>query len=151
MAASAAAFLATAAGAQTVEFRGGGYVSVPTSTACQNAGWPPGSFYMNMLYRPANVGSNGSLSRLSFFFQHFAMNYSVQGDLTKTFKPVTGGGLRSSQYGYPKFVKMKKTGMTPRNVTAASQWVVLSGEIKGLDGVRGCQTGFRGTLPRRPF
>jgi len=151
MAAGAALFLATAAGAQTVEFRGGGYLSVPHNAACKAGGWPGREYYVNIRYRPAGLGSNPPQDRLSFFFPHFAMNYQVTGSLTKTFQPLSaGGGLGSGHYTYSTAVEIKKTSMKPRTVTVKSQSVVLSGRIKNLDDVTGCNGVFRGTLARTP-
>jgi hypothetical protein len=92
--ASAAAFLSmavSAASAQTVEFRGGGFLTNPTA-ACASVGLPE-VLYVSTRYRPPTLGDNGPETRFAVFQPLFlASSYTLaSGNLNPTLKNVQGG------------------------------------------------------------
>lgn len=65
---------ARTAHAQRVEFRGGGYLT-DFSTACAQSGWTDFA-YFTARFRPANTEGNGTINRLTAFFNTYAYNLS---------------------------------------------------------------------------
>lgn len=145
--------MSTAAQAQTVEFRGGGVMKFQRN-ACTNDGWPgQGGFeYINVRYRPANVGGNGSADRLSVFFQFAAMNFNLDnGRFNNTFKDTNSVYLYSGagQELNPR-TRGRSRGITPNNITPNTQSVRIKIQLRNFSAVQGCDVLIDAPLFKRP-
>jgi len=143
---------AAAASAQTVEFRGGGYLS-NLSQACQDAGWAAaGPFFVNVRYQPPRLGANGPQTRLSFYLSHYAAGYTLaRGNLNRRFQPVAGGAVGPDAQLFDRPARMRVVQQTPANVRMGTPRLRLRGQIRRMDSVPGCTADFDVSLTRRPW
>lgn len=141
-----------AVSAETVEFRGGGYLS-GLSQACQDAGWPSaGPFFVNARYQPPRLGDNGPQTRLSFYLSHYAAGYTLaRGNLSRRFQPVAGGAVGPDAQMFDRPARMRVSQQTPANVRMGTPRLRLRGQIRRMDGVPGCTADFDVSLTRRPW
>jgi hypothetical protein len=147
----AAAFLSmavSAASAQTVEFRGGGFLTNPTA-ACANAGLPE-VLYVSTRYRPPTLGDNGPETRFAVFQPLFlASSYSLaSGNLNPTLKNVQGGltGIGTAAFD----AKMSMASRTPTTVSLSTQSVVMSGKIRNYADNTNCTYDYDVSMTRVP-
>lgn len=143
--------LAAPAIAQTVEFRGGGYVS-DFSPACREFGYTPNDrIFMTARLRPSGVGSNGPSTRLSTYTQFGAYFYGKpDGAFTRQFEPVIAATIFSVPSVFESGeVELRVTTQAPRNLDDSSQTVRLVGIVRGFEGLANCRVNFDFSMVRR--
>lgn len=133
------------ADAQVAEWRGFGYVGNFTANCAPDWG---GTWQVNARYRPANLGSNGPNTRLSFFSPFYAMNFTREGGrFTPTYRNIQSAGLGASGRVI-EGSRIQVTTMVPNNanLNPNSPTVRLVGDIRNFDGIQGCTASFEVTM-----
>jgi hypothetical protein len=140
----------TPASAAEVEFRGGGYIEDFTS-ACAADGYTD-PVYVNAIYRPRKLGSNGASTRFSFFFpSYYAASYELpKGKLGAAYKKVVGGATGTATSFFIVKPRMRILSKAPGRVKASTNSVSVTGQIDNFDGVSNCTATFRLSLQRHP-
>lgn len=148
LALAAAAVPPAAATAQTVEFRGFGYV-YGFNAACEADGWV-GTPNMLVRYRPYGLGSNGG-SHLAFFERFYASAYRLDGRrFDRTWRDVEAGQVGSLVWVYDEGTSQARvTTHAPATLTATTPQIRLVGQIRGWGGVPGCIASFEATVIRQ--
>jgi len=138
------------AAAKAVEFRGSGYLR-NFSEECERKGFS-GPVYVNTIYRPARLGTNGKATQLSFFFPEFyAVSYELpRGRFGKNFKRVVGGATGVATHFFDSSPEVRMTAETPKRVRGNTPAAFISGEIRNFDGIEGCLADFELSLRRQP-
>ncbi|WP_436644558.1 hypothetical protein [Microbaculum sp. FT89] len=144
------AVAATSARAEEVEYRGSGYLKNFTA-ACAPKGYDEPVF-VNAIYRPRKLGTNGSGTRLSFFLQPFyAMSYELpKGRLGKRFKKVVGGATGTATEFFSTRPRVRLTDANPGRINLKTTSVTLAGQIDNFDGIKGCRADFELGLNYHP-
>ncbi len=120
------------------------------SAECAAVGWAVGGCSQVRL-RPGNVGSNGPSTRLSFFFDTFALNYTLaSGSIVGTaYKDVVGTRIGQSASQFP--AQMRFRSQKPSAVATDTAVITISGNIKEWDDPESnCAIGFDAVLQKRP-
>lgn len=147
--ASAVILAATsAASAQTVQWRGGTFITAVTP-GC-GTDWSVGD-YLNTRYRHPNLGGNGNFTGLSMFSNFYASTYAVAGPLGTAFKTTENAGQIGGGVSFfnNATTKMRFASRVPTAVTATTQSIVINGQIAGFGGLPTCTVTFRSTLGLR--
>lgn len=143
------------------EFRGTlivtGFVN-NTATNCSSLGQSIGSQYFAR-FTPPNLGSNGTVWRLSLLTPNVAWNYGFKSGNypTSTAKKVDISGFvgrGSGTFGVAPYLSI--TTQLPSTLTTASEYVVLKGTIRNFSNdattalSEGCDIAFRMTGALKP-
>ncbi|MCT8974918.1 hypothetical protein [Microbaculum marinisediminis] len=144
------AVTATSAGAEEVEYRGSGYLKNFTA-ACAPKGYGD-PIFVNAIYRPRRLGTNGSSTRLSFFLQPFyAMSYELpKGRLGDRFKKVVGGATGTATEFFSTRPRLRLTDTNPGRINLKTTSLSLAGQIDNFDGIKGCRADFELGLNYHP-
>ncbi|MFN7002559.1 MAG: hypothetical protein ACK4NW_03885 [Roseinatronobacter sp.] len=136
-----------------VEFQGGG--SVYDFSGCEAYGWQ-GTSTVKARFRPGGLPGNGPNTRMSMFWDTFAMVLRTRGEpLTSSFIEVDGAGVGSDLNIYSNerqgenFSQVRITRQQPNNITASTDVVRLEGIIRHFDGLRGCTARFEFLMRQR--
>jgi len=140
--------IASSVSAAEVDFRGGICIT-SAAAACSTGSWKVGDC-LDMRYRPPGLLGNGPATRLSFFTNDFAENYTLPtGTLIgTTYKTVNGTAIEEVARTFT--AQMRITAQSPATLTATSNFVSSTGNIQDFDAVTGCTVGFRASGTRRP-
>ncbi len=138
------------AAAEEVEYRGAGYLQNFTP-ACAPKGYVDPVF-VNAIYRPRLLGTNGASTRLSFFIPPFyATSYELpKGKLGDRFRRVVGGATGTATEFFATKPRMRITERTPDRVKPKTTSVTLAGQIDNFDGIKGCKADFELNLHYHP-
>lgn len=120
------------------------------STECVDEGWNVGQCAKARL-RPGNVGGNGPSTRLSFFYDGFALNYTLpEGEIVgTTFRDVEGTRIGQSADQFP--AQMRFRSQKPSTLGSETPVITVSGGIKVWDGpFINCSVGFDAVFQIRP-
>lgn len=120
------------------------------SAACADAGWSAGACSQVRL-RPGNVGGNGTGTRLSFFFDTFALNYTLpSGNIVgNAYQNVTGTRIGQSAAQFP--AQMRFRTQKPATLAADTPVITISGGIKVWDDPEvDCTIAFDAVVQKKP-
>ena len=134
------------------DWYGSGVLTSIDSATCPNGSFdqsPNKVFFARFL--PANVGSNGGNTALSFLNQRWAQSFVIAGTFTSTFQTVNS--VTVARFGGPSgyTTQLKITKQTPAVVKASTPMVTLQGSITGFSGFPSndnCAVNFSATLFR---
>ncbi|MFN7003550.1 MAG: hypothetical protein ACK4NW_09000 [Roseinatronobacter sp.] len=136
--------------AQVVEFRGGGFLS-DFSEDCAPFFAPDNRVYINVRYRPANLGSNGTNSELAFSNEFFwQTTFELQdGSFSEEWSRAQGfhGGIITLRTRPAPFLRDRQ--QDPATLTNQSQDVYIQGQVRHMF-QRGCRASYNIALIRRP-
>lgn len=140
-AAAAAAFMLTGmaevAKAET-RFIGGLIVTAKSGT-CGN---DPTGWRFQTRFAPANVGGNGTNSRLSLFSDRYAVGMTlVNGSFNNTLRGVKASDIYNGVFTFSG-IKVSFLTQQPASILATSNSVDATGQIKGLFGGPLCVAAF---------
>ncbi|MCC0077989.1 MAG: hypothetical protein H6898_15645 [Rhodobacter sp.] len=136
--------------AQSVEWRG--FVVLDGSGSnCEQYGWG-GINTGQARFRPSDLGSNGSETRLSMFLGTFAIIFSREGRFDRRWRPVASTVVSSYTRAIDT-IQVRVTSQTPRDaaLTADTPQIYLVGQIQNMEGAAGCNPTFTATLLRRTW
>ncbi|WP_397543493.1 hypothetical protein [Roseovarius salis] len=136
---------AAAAQAQTVEYRGVGYLNAKT-TECTDVGYTDVSF-ASYRYRPANVGDNDGQARLSVFFETFAVNMTLEGELTAAPEKYRGTALSAFSNNFRGIIRQRN--QRPNTIDPSTEFVKMTGIIRNFGGTVRCVMVFSADMARR--
>lgn len=146
-----AALMLSAAGASAANVDFVGTMCLTSVTpGCVAAGWNVGNCAV-LRVRPSDLGTNGPATKVSLFWQSFALNYQLDsGDLVgTTYQIVRSTHLGQSAYTFN--ARMRVTRMTPATLSETTQFATFVGNIKNFDDPSlGCDVGFKATAQRKP-
>lgn len=139
--------LAVPASAQTVQWRGGTFITGITPGCTPD--WAVGD-YFNTRYRHPGIGGSTQVG-FSFLQPFNAQNFSVNPPVNATFKSVAFAGIVGGGMSfYPTATtKLRITSQVPTTITAATQSIVFTGQVQGFGGLAACTVTFRSTVGLR--
>jgi hypothetical protein len=134
--------------AETVEYRGALCFTFTNPTCVADGEVAGDCFFARM--RPPGLGDNGPATKLSFFGQAGAENFTLpNGSLIgTTFRNVNATHIGGSGYAYS--ATMRFTRQVPNVPTADTVYMNVEGTITNFADVTGCNLSFRATLTQRP-
>lgn len=137
--------------AQTVEWRGGGYIKVVTD-ACSEGEWAiADTTYVSVRYRPPRMGSNGPGARLGIFHPlFFANSYRLEtGAFTRVFRQVLGGATSATTWRFENTARLRMV-TQPARVVRTTPAIRLTGQIQNYSDLAGCTVDYDFNLTRQP-
>jgi hypothetical protein len=147
-AAAAAAFLAAAATAEAAPVRWQGEMMITGMTGSCPDYDPTGSF-MRVRYRPGIGGDNGTVTRLSMFAPRNAQSLAITGLPTTAFKTAQTMNIGDGFGPFDNAVALRITAQSPATISAATDFILAKGEIRGWDFMPLCTAIFKMTLSKR--
>lgn len=131
--------------AQTVEFRGGGYLT--DAAGCPT--WWSGNIVFRARFRPANTQGNGTVNRMTLFLGAYVYHLtypvvSVGGTVDSTRWGSIGSGLDLNSAPTPRVRALAP----PANTAFGANEMHLVGEILNFDFREGCTIRFTMWLGR---
>lgn len=143
---SLAAFAAPA-GAAEVTFDGSGFLTGVTA-GCGSFGWL-GDAPVRASYYPAGLGDNVDRSRLALFARAYAQGYEGEGELGRSWTPVTGGEVGPAPRLYALEPRLRIAQQLPQTLSETTAAVRIRGGIRNFAGIAGCEVDFDLHLVRR--
>jgi hypothetical protein len=138
------------AAADYTDWYGGGVITNVVNCPNGNFGTSVNKVF-NARFLPANIGTNGTKSSLSFLNQHWAQGYALTGVFTSTFKTVTAQTIARFPGPSGYTVQVRVTSQTPATISATTPMITLKGQVKGFSGFptnNNCVADFNVTLFR---
>lgn len=108
--------------------------------------WNPTLEHMIARFRPSGLGTNGSYSNLTLFYQTYALGFRVSGRFGTAFRTVDAQDIGSGMGYWNPAVRF--TSQVPAVLTTATDQLVINGQIRGFDYTPTCTATFRATLQR---
>lgn len=144
-----ALLLSSAAQAQVVEWRGGGFVTMETA-ACTNGGFGNVE-YVSVRYRPPKMANNGPGVRMGLFHPlFFAHSYRLQqGLFNSTYKNAIAGGTSATTWTFENQARVRMV-TVPARVTRNTDSVRMTGNIQNFGDTKNCRAAFDFSLTKRP-
>ena len=125
-------------------------ITAVTNPACASDGWAVGGHALSSLL-PANVDNNGGSSFISFHInRRNAYSLKVTGALAAG-KAYTGIEITSagSNLSFSGNIVQHTQTPAPANVTTATKFITVTGQIAGWAGTIGCTITYEGAFVRR--
>lgn len=140
----------TTSQAQTVEFRGGGFLS-DFNDDCAPFFGPGNRVYVETRYRPRNLGANGDESLIAFSNSFFwQASFSLDGaEFSEEWQRAEGfhGGIATFRTRPAPVLRFRQ--QEPAVLTNASEDVYIVGQVRNFM-LPGCRATYRLALIRRP-
>lgn len=146
-AALALAALAAPAGAGEVTFEGSGYLT-GVAASCGSFDWLEDA-PVRASFQPAGIGDNGDRSRLALFARAYAQGYEGEGEIGRTWTPVTGGEVGPAPRLYDVEPRLRIAQQVPQDLSQTTAAVRIRGGIRNFAGIAGCELDFDLQLVRR--
>lgn len=143
---AAALIGAPPASAQTVEFRGGGYIS--DIRGCEPV-FGPGRQYVNVRFRPPGLGSNDNVSRLSLLYPPATFVFLLRGgSFGNAFQVAEGhvAGIDPIQFDVSPWVRFDT--QVPRRIRMNTEELYITGFVRRYAGLPDCSMRFEFALLR---
>jgi len=140
---------ASAAFAQSIEFRGALCLTAVTSTCTSlSSPWNVGDC-ATMRFSPPNIGTNGVVTDLNVLGSGFANSYHLaSGSLVgSTFKTVNGTKITRTLSTWAPTMRITSLSPTPSSSTLSE---ALAGDISAFDNNPGCNVTFRAAATKKP-
>jgi hypothetical protein len=146
---AAAALLGATTGAAKAELVWDGELIVKTVTAACGTSWAPADFAA-AVFRPANIDDNGVDSYFSFLQRDRALSLKIVGNSFVGNGNYAGTLTRRNGQGLSYQGTFANIVVTPANFTAATKNIQITGTIRRVENVVGCNLGFTAVFVRRP-